>query len=86
MLEKKIVTGLITIMEDKTLQVREDTVVYEDGVEISRTYMRYVTSPGDDISGKPQIIKDVAGLLWTPEVIQVIKDRFAKSVEKLSKS
>ena len=79
MLEKKIVVGLISIMEDKRLEIREDTVVTEttgiEVVEISRTYNRYVSNPGDDISGKPQIVQDVANLLWTAEVVDAWKTK-----------
>jgi hypothetical protein len=70
MLEKKIEVGLITILQDGVIQVREDTVVYEDLVEISRTYTRYVTNPGDDLEGKPQRVRDIANLIWLPEVIE----------------
>jgi len=76
MLEKKIIVGLITIMEDRRMQIREDTVVYEDGVELSRTYTRYVMDPGDSIDNKPPIVRELANFLWTPEVIaawEVIK-------------
>lgn len=73
MLEKQIVTGLITIMEDGRMQVREDTVVYEDGMEISRTYKRYILNPGDNIDGKSSKITSIANLLWTQEVIDAWK-------------
>jgi hypothetical protein len=56
-------------MEDFQLQVRTDTVVKEDGQELSRQYFRVVLAPGDDVSGYPKIVQDVANLLWTPEVI-----------------
>jgi len=79
MLTKSNVTGLISILESAQLQVREDTVISEDGIELSRTYHRYVANPGDDVSMRPQIVKDVATLLWTPEVIAAWK-AFEKSV------
>jgi len=79
MLIKEVIVGLISIMEDKRMQVREDTVVYEDGKELSRTYTRYVSNPGDDLTPKPQIIKDLANLLWTPEVIEKWKEFVAKN-------
>lgn len=69
MLTKTIVVGLIEILESARMQIREDTVITEDGIELSRTYLRYVLTPGDDISGKPKIIQDIAGVIWTPEVI-----------------
>lgn len=79
MLEKKIEVGLVTILQDGEIQVREDTVVYEDLVEISRTYNRYVSNPGDDVSGKPQRVRDVANLIWTPEVIEFFIEKRKKN-------
>lgn len=70
MLEKKIEVGLLTIAQDQTISVREDTVVYENGVEISRTYTRYMALPGDDVSGKPLEVRRLAEFLWTPEVVE----------------
>jgi hypothetical protein len=70
MLEKQIVVGLLTIAQDQTISVREDTVVYEDGKEISRTYMRYIAVPGEDVSKKPLEVRRLAELLWTPEVVE----------------
>ena len=75
MLEKKIEVGLITIMQDKSMQVREDTVVYEDGKEISRTYTRYVALPGDNVDNLLPQVKELAGFLWTPEVIAAWKKK-----------
>jgi hypothetical protein len=72
---KQVVVGLISILEDKRLQVREDTVIYEGAIEISRTFSRYISTPGDDLSSKPQIVQDVAGLLWTPEFVAEWKEK-----------
>jgi hypothetical protein len=69
MITKSIVTGLIQILENGVLQVREDTVIDEDGVELSRTYHREVLEPGSDVSGKDAKIQAVASVIWTPEVI-----------------
>jgi len=80
MIEKQIVTGLVTINEDMILQVREDTVIFEDGVEISRVYNRYVAFPGVDVSSRSSIVQRLANLLWTPEVVEAwkIKDEATK--------
>ena len=69
MLTKEIVVGSIEILEGFRMQVREDTVVNEDGVELSRTFLRYVLDPGDDVSARPQIVKDIANFLWTTDVV-----------------
>lgn len=79
MLEKQVVLGLISILESRQMQIREDTVVYEDGVELSRTYMRYTAEPDQPVDDKPQIVQDLANLLWTPEVIARFKEQRDKS-------
>ena len=69
MLNKTIVHGSIEILQELQIQVREDTVIDEDGVELSRTFHRYVVVPGDDVSTKSSPIPELANLLWTTEVI-----------------
>ena len=73
MIEKKIVIGKLDILEDGQLQVRQDTVYTEDGVESFRKYHRLVLSPGDDIKDYDKKIQDVAGIIWTKEVVDEFK-------------
>jgi hypothetical protein len=83
-LTKKIEIGLITIMQDQQLQVREDIVVYEGLVELSRTYTRYIASPGDDISEKPLEVQRLAEFLWTPLVIATYQEAEKKRREQFT--
>ena len=69
-LEKKTVTGQIEIGENGSIGVRTDTVVTDDGVELSRTYHRKVLAPGDDVSGEDAKTQAVAGAVWTTEVVE----------------
>jgi len=52
----------------KHIQVREATVVKEDGVELSRSFHRRVLTPDMDVSSEPDEIKGMADALWTDEV------------------
>ena len=52
--------------EDGQLQVREITRIMEDGVEISKTYHRHIVDVGDDVSGQPQFVQDLASNFHTP--------------------
>ena len=61
----------------KVVQVRQATVVKDDGVEISRNYHRHVlqcrTKNGDlwgdtDISGEPQEIQNICQAVWTDAI------------------
>ena len=53
----------------KNLQVREATVIEEDGVELTRSFHRYVLVPGSDLTGQPQEIVDIANAVWTQEIV-----------------
>jgi len=69
MLTKSIVTGLISILPDGQIQLRTDTVIIEDTVELSRTYHRETLEPGQDVSDKSQQIQAVCAVIWTPGVV-----------------
>ena len=69
-LSKETKIDKVEIVGDfKHIQVREATVISEDGVELSTSYSRYVVSPGDDVSGQPDDIQQLAQLYHTPDVI-----------------
>jgi len=69
-LEKKTVTGQIEVGELGTIGLRTDTVVLDDGNEISRSFHRKVLAPGDDVSGEDAKVQAVAGAVWTTEVVE----------------
>jgi hypothetical protein len=74
-LEKIIKIDKIEIVGDyKFLQVREATVIKEDGVELSSSYHRYSFTPSDDVSSQLDEIKNIANLLWTDELKQKYED------------
>jgi hypothetical protein len=68
-LEKKTVTGQIEVGELGTIGLRTDTVVTDDGTEISRNFHRKVLAPGDDVSGEDAKVQAVASAVWTEEVV-----------------
>ena len=57
------------ILPNQVIQLRTATVVLKDGEEIGRQYHREVFSPGDDVTSAPQEVQDIAGVLWSPQVI-----------------
>ena len=69
----------------KHVQVPQATVVKKDGVEIARSFHRYVLTPGTldasdnlvntDISGQPTDIQGVCNALWTDAVKSSWKTR-----------
>jgi hypothetical protein len=57
------------VLVNGQIQVRTDTVIERDGVEISRTYHRHVVSPGDALSGEDASVQVVANAVHTDAVI-----------------
>ena len=55
--------------EFKKIQVREASIIQEDGVELTRSFHRYVLSPGQDISEQSSEIQAIANAVWTEELI-----------------
>jgi hypothetical protein len=53
----------------KQIQVREASVIEEDGVELTRSFHRYVLSPGEDVSAQSAEIQSIANTVWTQELI-----------------
>ena len=77
-LTKETVIGKMEVVTDfKHIQVRTDTVIKEDGVELSRKYHRHVVTP--DISAENLALEDAEvqaianSGIWT----QAIKDAWA---------
>jgi hypothetical protein len=58
----------IEIVADWNIQVRQATVIEKDGVQVARTFHRWVLTPNMDISGQEQKVKDICNAAWTPEV------------------
>jgi hypothetical protein len=52
----------------KSVQVRTDTVVMEDGEELSRKYHRHALMPDADISNEHTEVQAVCNAVWTQDV------------------
>ena len=52
----------------KSVQVRTDTVVMEDGEELSRKYHRHALQPDADISYEHTEVQAVCNAVWTQDV------------------
>ena len=74
----------------KTVQVRKATVIKKDGVELTRSFERYVLDIGSldpdkklrerDISGQPAEVQAICNAAWTSEV----KEAWTKHLASLS--
>ena len=81
-LSKEVIISGIQLDSDKTVFVNKDTVIKEDGVQISSRRLRQVivssmtdknadgsfTTTNTDISGEPQEVQDICNAAWTDAV------------------
>jgi hypothetical protein len=66
---KETQIGKIEVVgKHKFVQVRTDTVVIEDGKELSRKYHRHALSPDVDISAEHSEVQAVCNAVWTDQV------------------
>jgi hypothetical protein len=74
MITKRSEFGQRTILPDGQILAREDTIIEEDGSELSRRFHRTVYDPGlADPQTVPAAIKILTDVLWTPDVIAARK-------------
>jgi len=52
----------------KAVQIRDATVITEDGKELNRSFHRYVLHPDSDISGETDEVKAICNAVWTDDV------------------
>ena len=69
--------GSREVLVDGQIQVRTDTVIERDGVEISRSFHRHVVNPGADVSGEHESVQTVANAVHTAEVIAAWEAKLA---------
>jgi hypothetical protein len=58
----------IEIVNDWNIQVRQATVIEKDGVQVARSFHRWVLTPDMDIRGQEQKVQDICNAAWTDEV------------------
>ena len=75
--KETIIAKTEIVGEYKIIQVAYDTVIKEDGVEISRSRSRNSFTPDRDVSSEDAAIKDIANLVWT----QAVKDAWQAKLD-----
>ena len=65
---KETIVGKMEIVQKWNVQVATDTIIKEDGKEISRSRHRHVLVPDSDISSEATEVQAVANAVWTDEV------------------
>lgn len=72
-LEKEIKIDRIEVVENKIVQVRQATIISDNGNQVSRTFHRWCIAPGEDYSTQEQQVQDICKVTHTPEVIEKYK-------------
>lgn len=57
------------ISETGAISVRRADIVFEDDVEIARSYHRHLLQPGDDVSNEISEVQAIAAIVHTTERI-----------------
>ena len=65
---KEAIVEKIEVVQSWYVQVATDTVIKEDGKEISRSRHRHVLNPDSDISSEDSAVQAVANAVWTDTV------------------
>ncbi len=73
----------IEIVGDWNIQVRQATVIEKDGVQVARSFHRWVLTPDSDISGQEQKVQDICNVAWTDEVKSAYETFKAEQAAKL---
>ena len=68
-LNKQTKIDRIEVVENGTVQVRQATIITDNGNQVSRTYHRWCITPGEDYSTQEQQVQDICKVTHTPEVI-----------------
>jgi len=55
--------------EFRHIQIRQATVIEEDGAELSRSFQRRVINPGDDTQQETDEVQALVAAVHTPELI-----------------
>lgn len=72
-LTEEVIIGRREVFPDGQIQIREDLVIKKDGAEVSRSFTRYVISPGTDYSSYPVEVQRICAAEHTAEVIAAYK-------------
>jgi hypothetical protein len=80
-LTQNSVTDKIEIDHLGIVYVRQAKTIFEDNVEISKTYHRTVLLPGVDVSGQPENVQAICQAVWTLDVVNAYQRKQLKAAE-----
>ena len=79
---KELIEDKIEVVGDfKHIQIRTAQVIKEDGVEISRSFSRYVVAPDSDSTNESADVKAMVTQFHTDAVKKAYADHLAKQAK-----
>ena len=82
-LDKQTKIDRVEVVENGTVQVRQATIILENGNQISRTFHRWCITPGEDYSTQEQQVQDICKVSHTPEVIAAYQAQLEANANRL---
>ena len=82
-LDKQTKIDRIEVVENGTVQVRQATIITDNGNQISRTFHRWCIAPGEEYSTQEQKVQDICKVAHTPEVIAAYKAQQEANANRL---
>jgi hypothetical protein len=82
-LEKEIKIDRVEVVENGAVQVRQATIITDNGNQVSRTFHRWCIAPGEDYSTQEQKVQDICKVTHTPEVIAAYKAQLEANANRL---
>ena len=73
----------IEVVENGIVQVRQATIITEDGNQLSRIFHRWCITPGEDYSEQEQQVQDICRVTHTPEVIAAYQAQLEDNANRL---
>lgn len=61
--------------------VRQAKTIFENNVEISKTYHRTVLLPDVDVANQPENVQAICKIVWTPELVAAYQEKQLKPTE-----
>lgn len=77
-LEKTVSVDQIEVVANGIVQVRQATIITEDGNQIGKSYHRHCVCPGDDYSNEEHRVQAICSAVHTPEVIAAYQAKLAE--------
>jgi hypothetical protein len=72
-LDKQTKIDRVEVVENGTVQVRQATIITDNGNQVSRTFHRWCIVPSQDYSDQDDKVRAICQVTHTPEVIATYK-------------